>query len=176
MGTIYVFVSVQVFVASHFATLTRFLSGFTPSREDCGTTTPTERQIRASVSASDLTAGLQSTLMRLEISPRRRAEPRQRSRTPQRVGSDHQPPALQTTSFDFTFDESKFTDAYFRAWDGDIDSDEDFADLVRPPEYEDEDAGTRSPGNSDSGGSGGAARSPSSSGVNLYHTLKERRT
>ncbi|KAI5122987.1 hypothetical protein M0805_006865 [Coniferiporia weirii] len=137
-------------------------SGFTPSREDGGAATPTERQVRASSGRHvvDPTAALQSSLMHLELSPRQRSADRvgrhARSRTPQRGGTAHgaQP---QAPGFDFNFDESKFTETYFRAWDGDIDSDEDFADIVRPPDEEE-------------GGMGGE----SASGINLYHTLKER--
>ncbi|EJD06075.1 uncharacterized protein FOMMEDRAFT_166360 [Fomitiporia mediterranea MF3/22] len=152
-------------------------SGFTPSREDAGTSTPTERQIRASSgrSGDDPTAVLQSTLMRLEMSPRRRSENSPspgsgrhgaRSRTPQRVGSGHRPPPPQAPGFDFTFDEAKFTDEYFRAWDGDIDSDEDFSDLVRPP-----DPALDDEPDSPASGDGSSSSEPC---VNLYHALRER--
>lgn len=49
-----------------------------------------------------------------------------RSRTPQR----RQPSAIRTQipRVECAFDESKFTDAYFRSWEGDIDSNEEFDD------------------------------------------------
>ncbi|THH06219.1 hypothetical protein EW145_g4242 [Phellinidium pouzarii] len=139
-------------------------SGFTPSREDGGTATPTERQARATAGrpGADPTAVLQSSLMRLDLSGRQRSVDRvgrhPRSRTPQRAGtaSAHVAPP-QVPGFDFNFDESKFTEPYFHAWDGDIDTDEDFADIVRPPDEE-----QHSPG------------SGSDSGINLYNTLRGR--
>ena len=123
---------------------------------------------------------LQSSLMRLDISPRRRSDNSPgpgrhgaRSRTPQRTWSGHQPTQLQTPGFEFTFDESKFTEDYFRAWDGDIDSDEDFADLVRPPDFDEETAsaspvGSSGDGSGEGGGDGGCGT------VNLYHAIRER--
>ncbi|KAH8117585.1 hypothetical protein DFH11DRAFT_1724570 [Phellopilus nigrolimitatus] len=136
-------------------------SGFTPSREDGGNATPTERQVRANTGRhmDDAVAALQSSLMRLEVAPRQRSTDRigrhARSRTPQRHGSAANSPPSQAPGFDFNFDESKFTEAFFRQWDGDIDTDEDFADIVRPP-----DDGECTAGNE--------------GGVNLYHTLKDR--
>ncbi|KAL5511883.1 hypothetical protein ACEPAH_5101 [Sanghuangporus vaninii] len=159
-------------------------SGFTPTRDDAGIATPTERQVRASSARSgdDPTAALQSHLMHLDISPRRRSDNSPsgsgrlgaRSRTPQRVSPTHQAPPPQTLGFDFTFDESKFTEDYFRAWEGDIDSDEDFADIVRPPDMDDD---PESPVGGDAAASGSASSSGggvAGCGVNLYHALKER--
>lgn len=62
-------------------------------------------------------------------------------------------------AFEFNFNESRFTESYFKAWEGDIDSDEDFGDVVSSPD--EEEPGRR-------GISGGG------SGVNLYHVLRER--
>lgn len=171
-------------------------SGFTPTRDDGGIATPTERQVRASSARSgdDPTIAIQSTLMRLDISPRRRSDispgPGRhgaRSRTPQRVGAGHQAPQQppQSLGLDFTFDESKFTEDYFHAWEGDIDSGEDFADIVRPPDMDDDPDNPVGPGGAGGGdvvmaaaisnvGAGSAGSGIGGCGVNLYHTLRER--
>lgn len=100
---------------------------------------------------------METAMRRLNISPERRST--RRSPTPRRVGPEHHHQAPSTPGFDFTFDESKYTDDFFRAWDGDIDTDEDFTDLVRSPDEE-----TERSGGSDT----------PEGGVNLYHTLRER--
>ena len=57
-----------------------------------------------------------------------------RSRTPLRRQEDPQRtrPQAQTSGFEFNFNESKYTADYFRAWEGDIDSDEDFLESTSP--------------------------------------------
>lgn len=109
----------------------------------------------------DAVSTLQQSLRRLDILSRSGSSDRDsKSRRGARTRTESAlrlPP--QMPGFDFNFDESKYTDAYFRSWDGDIDTDEDFNDIVRPPNEEPEERGIR-------GGN--------SSGVNLYHALKER--
>jgi len=134
-------------------------SGFTPTRDDGGAATPTERQTRSPRRYSDDAEALQASLARMDISSPRSSVSRSwrnRSRTPQRRHSSATQPHNRTPQFDFNFDESRFTDAYFRAWEGDIDTDEDVGELVSAP------------------GAEGSVRGASSSGVNLYYALKER--
>jgi len=134
-------------------------SGFTPTRDDGGAATPTERQTRSARRYSDDAEALQASLARMEISSPRSSVSRRRgnrSRTPQRRHSSATQPHNRSPQFDFNFDESRFTDAYFRAWEGDIDTDEDFGDLVSTPVAE------------------GSVRGASGPGVNLYYALKER--
>lgn len=115
-------------------------SGFTPARDDGGAATPTERRDQSRLGMIDdpeTMAELQSTLQRLELSQNRRRttshREERRSLTPQRPRSLSSPqvqPETPTFEGEFEFDESRFTEAYFRAWDGDIDSDEDFSELL----------------------------------------------
>lgn len=65
-------------------------------------------------------------------------------------------PPSPGAGLDFNFDELKYTDAYFSAWEGDIDTDEDFGDVLRSPDEE------------------RAGEGESESGVNLYGVLRER--
>jgi len=88
-------------------------SGFTPIRDDNGGTTPRGR------GASADPAALQAALARLQLAGGRAGNisqtPRRRQQSSIRIE-----PSLA----DFTFDEAKFTEAYFRSWEGDIDADE----------------------------------------------------
>ena len=75
---------------------------------------------------------------------------------PQAAVTSSTAPPSPGAGLDFNFDELKYTDGYFSAWEGDIDTDEDFGDVLRSPDEETAESGELE------------------SGVNLYGVLRER--
>lgn len=152
----------------------------TPTERQARVAAPATAGVRSygAVDERDAASALSQSFRRLDLTSRQRSVDRvggrqaTRSRTPQRssimglptVGtgataavdvagmSQSASASSPGAGLDFNFNELEYTDGYFADWEGDIDTDEDFGDVLRSPDE----------------GEG------SESGVNLYGALRER--